>query len=119
VTFLFPPVETKFEIAPEHFGSLVAAPKQISLDCGVACKAAEYHSERSLPTVIGIVVNATFVDERWRLLSPAMRHQTFGRWWEPVIGKINYMIVFLNYAIDRQSCALTRGKGAVSLSLPP
>jgi hypothetical protein len=26
VTFLFPPVETKFEIAPEHFGSPVAAP---------------------------------------------------------------------------------------------
>jgi hypothetical protein len=32
------------------------------LNCGITIQAAEYHSERSLPTVIGILVNATFVD---------------------------------------------------------
>jgi len=33
-----------------------------SLNRGAALQAAEYHSERSLPTVIGVLVNATFVD---------------------------------------------------------
>jgi len=33
-------------------------------ESGIALQDAEYHSESSLPTVIGIQVNATFVDAR-------------------------------------------------------
>jgi len=46
----------------------------------MATQTAEYHSERSLPTVIGILVNATFVDAVTTRTANACATKTFGQW---------------------------------------